>query len=44
MWMALKIIRVHLKALNDPLLTGKDSLLYILLCPQNIQHLKDKKA
>ena len=29
MWMALKILRAHPKALNDPLLTGKYSLLCI---------------
>ena len=31
----LEILRAHPKALNDLLLTGKDSLLYILFCPQN---------
>ena len=35
MWMALKSLRARPKARNDPLLTGKDSLLCILLCPQN---------
>ena len=39
----LKILRAHPKALNDPLLTEKDSLLCKLLCPQNNQHLKDKR-
>ena len=34
----LKILRGHPKALNDHLLTGKDSLLYKLICPQNNQH------
>ena len=29
--MALKILRAHPKALKDPLLTGKDSLLYIYI-------------
>ena len=29
MWMVLEILRAHPKALNDPLLTGKDSLSYI---------------
>ena len=28
MWMALKILRARSKALNDPLLTGKDSFIY----------------
>ena len=31
----LKILRRHPKALNDPLITGKDFLLSKLLCPQN---------
>ena len=44
MWNALKILRAHPKALNNTLLTGKYSLLYILLCPQNNQHLKYKKG
>ena len=35
MWMALKILRAHPRALNDPLLTENNSSLYILLCPQN---------
>ena len=30
----LKILRPHFKALNDPLITGKDFLLSKLLCPQ----------
>ena len=44
--MTLKILRAHPKALNDHLLSGKYSLLYIyiLLYPQNNKHLKDKKA
>ena len=44
MWNALKILGAQPKALNNTLLTGKYSLLYILICPQNNEHLKDKKA
>ena len=44
MWKVLKILKAHPKALNNTLSTGKYSLLHILLCPQNNQHLKDKKA
>ena len=40
----LEILRAHPKALNNPLLTGKDFLLCKLLCPQNNQHLLEKKA
>ena len=40
MWNALKILRAHPKALNNTLLIGNISI----LCPQNNQHLKDKKA
>ena len=32
-----KILRGHPKALNDPSLTGKDSLLCELLCPQHLK-------
>ena len=37
MWNALKILKAHPKGLNNTLLTGKYSLLYIyiLICPQN---------
>ena len=31
MWMSLKVLRAHPKALNDPLLTGKYSLLYMYI-------------
>ena len=41
MWKALKILGAHPKALINTLLTRKYSL---LLCPQNNQHLNDKKA
>ena len=44
----LKNSKSHPKGLNNTLLTGKYSLLYIyihmLICSQNNQHLKDKKA